>query len=803
MMNDHLAPDRSLTPTLSQRAMARTCCADFAVIGLAAGLMAASPTAADTTGAAMPLGESAPSSASYPAAPNRLTPDRIHRDLSWDYCGPRPPSLGPLPPSVAPSDDTLITLDADAADYDQERDLVTVRGRIEAQRGTQRVETEELIYDRSTGEMTATGRAFVQHPGLRILSERAELNLEQEQGTLWGTGYRLMGESNARGTAQRADILSSDLTRYRDITYSTCPPGRNDWSLRATELDIDQEAGRGIARHARLRVGRIPVLYSPYLSFPIDSRRKSGFLVPSIGSSSETGFDVTVPYYFNIAPALDATFLPRYMSERGLMLGGELRYLTPRQRGLLFGEILPRDQGEDDRRTRGALHVEQSGQFASRWSTALNLNQVSDSRYLEDFGNRLELTSIRNIERRGDLYYSGDGWGLLTRLQGFQTVDDGLPAASRPYDRLPQVRLDVTPWRFPTGLELGGEAEYVLFDHSAIVDGHRLAAAPYLRWPLRRSYGHLIPEVRFYGAGYSLSDQAPGASASPSYAIPSASLDGQLVFERGIAWLGRPALQTLEPRLFYLYTAYEDQQDQPIFDTTELSFSFFSLFRDNRFTGRDRIGDANRLTIGLTSRTLAERTGDELLRISLGQILYVDDPRVAISGEAEADDADASAIAGELSARLFADWSARASFQWDPDSQDDEDAWEKRVLQLRYEAGPERLINASYRFDLGDSPSTRYEDTDLSFRWPLGRQVDMVGRWLYSMQHDETMEAFAGVEYGRCCWRLSLVGRHFKNSPEGSGNTSVMLQLELAGLGSLGHRIDTFLERSIYGYHAE
>lgn len=727
--------------------------------------------------------------------------DPIHDGLSWAYCGPRPVRSGPPESMAVPPEDAILSLDADEAEYDQERDLVRLRGHIQAERGAQRVAARELVYDRAAEQITVTGDVSIQHPGVRIAADRATLSVTSEQGSLDQTRYRLTGKTNARGTAERAEIVSRDLTRYDEIAYSTCPPGRRDWSLFAKDLELDQARGLGTAHHVRLRVGQVPVLYTPYLRFPLDDRRQSGFLVPSVGTSSESGLDITIPYYFNIAPALDATLAPRYMGRHGLMLGGEARYLTRNQQGKLYGELLPRDRKRADDATRGVVRLEQRGQFGARWRTGLNLAQVSDDRYFEDFGNRIEVTSIRNVERRADLEYLGQGWSVLMRLQGFQTVDESLAAKSRPYQRLPQVRFRLRPRLLGPGVELGGEAEYVYFDHTDNVHGQRVAAAPYLSWPIRRIYGHLIPEVRLYSAHYRLSDQADGASASPSYAIPSLSLDGRLVFERSIDWLGSAALQTLEPRLYYLLTPYEDQEDIPVLDTTELDFSYSSLFRENRFTGRDRIGDANQLTIGLTTRTLAEQSGDELARLSIGQILYFDAANVRID---QASDKDRnSAVAGELALRLARGLKAQASFQWDPNPGSGQESWEKRVVQLGYREGDDRLVNASYRFNLGTTESTRYEDADVSFRWPTGRQVDLVGRWLYSLLYDETMEAFAGIEYGRCCWRLRLIGRHFKNSPDDAGNTSVMLQLELAGLGRFGHKIDELLEENVYGYHAD
>jgi len=296
-----------------------------------------------------------------------------------------------------------------------------------------------------------------------------------------------------------------------------------------------------------------------------------------------------------------------------------------------------------------------------------------------------------------------------------------------------------------------------------------------------------------------LKDQDPGKSDNPSYAIPSFNLDGKLIFERTVQWFDQEALQTLEPRIYYLYTPYKDQNDQPDFDSTELSFSFNSLFRPNRFTGRDRIGDANQLTLGLTSRTLSATSGREMLRGSIGQIIYFRDRKVQITGLPE--DQSSSAIAGELSARILNDWSGRASFEWDPNK--DTERSQKRALELHYETPDKRLLNLAYRFDLGTSEATKYEDTDLSFRLPVNRQLQVVGRWYYSLLFSETLEAFAGVEYGQCCWRMRLLGHHLKNKPDSAGSNSVMVQVELAGLGSLGTRIDNFLERGIYGYHAD
>ena len=724
---------------------------------------------------------------------------RLNLGLAWDYCGPRPATLGPAPIPAMPGDSEPVNIDADAAEYDQNAQLARLSGDVEIRRAGQTIEAGEATYNQVTGDAVTSDGTFLEHPGLRVAGSRAEFRLGTDQGSVWNAHYRLTGASNARGTADRVEILSRDTAHFDNIVYTTCPPTSKAWSLRAKTLDVDQKEGRGEARNATLRVLDVPVLYTPYFSFPIDDRRKSGLLIPTVGVSDTTGFDLTLPYYFNIAPNLDATLSPRIMTERGLMLGGEVRALTEAQHGTIEGQILPNDAKAEGNPTRWAIHADQSGRFGQRWSTAVNYNAVSDDQYLADFGNRLETTSVRNLEQRGDLTYGGDGWSLLSRVQHFQTVDETIAPIDRPYSRLPQLLLNVSPWHSAAGLEAGGDAEYDWFDHSTQVDGQRAAIAPWVSWPLRRPYGHLIPRAKLRATAYALEGQQEGLDAQPAYAIPTLSLDGKLIFERSTNWFGTHALQTLEPRAYYLLTPYQDQDDAPTFDTTELDFSFASLFRDNRYAGRDRVGDANQLTLGITSRTLDEGTGREMFSVSLGQILFFEDRRVQPTGVSP--DSRTSSVAGEFTARLLDNWSARASLQYDPSA--DTNPWERRVLQIHYQTPEARLLNLAYRYNLGNSTLDRYEDTDLAFRLPIGQRVELVGRWLYSLLYDQTMDSFAGIEFGQCCWRMRLLARNFKNSPDTNGTTSVMLQLELAGLGTFGQSVDKFLESGIYGYHTD
>jgi len=732
--------------------------------------------------------------------PSDIDEARVHEGLDWAYCGPRPARLDPVAPPVAPPAE--VTIDAGGVTYDRPRDLVQLRGDVRVTRGVQRILTEALDWERAQAAWRTQGATLLDYPGLRVVGRDAELHSADGAGRIAAAHYRFSGTLNARGFAGQAQVLDPRTLRLDEIDYTACPPGDQAWSLQARQLELRQDTGRGVARHARLRLFDVPVFYTPYLSFPLDDRRQSGFLWPSIGSSEENGLELSLPYYFNLAPNLDATLTTRYMSARGTLLSGEARYLTPVDRGTLHAEFIPRDERyEDGTQVRGALHAQENGRFG-RWGTLLDYSWVSDERYLEDFGGSLQLSSTRRLPQRAALTYFGNHGWLLARAETFQTLDPTVTPAQRPYGRLPQLLWQTRDFALGQRGRASLQVEYDYFNHNHIVHGQRLTAQPQLTWAVaRRPYGQLLAGVGWWLTHYALEDPAPHQPPSSGQAIPTFKLDGNLVFERTLSWQGQPALQTLEPRLFYLYTPYRDQDDLPVFDSSELNFGFSNLFRDNRFTGRDRVGDANQITLGVTTRLLGSRTGTEWLRASVGQIRYFAERRVRLDGPVA--DSDRSPLAGEVAARLAPGWRARWLGQWDPDA--DATDWPQRMLLLQYFA-PERRrsLNLAYRYEVGTALSNRYEDADLSWRWPaFNGRAELVGRWLYSLLHDHTMEAVAGLEFGTCCWRLRVLGRHFKNRPETPGSTAAMVQLELAGLGSIGNSIEKFLAREIPSYHID
>ncbi|PLX60493.1 MAG: LPS-assembly protein LptD [Sedimenticola selenatireducens] len=690
-------------------------------------------------------------------------------------------------------------IEADAADLYRREDRTEFFGNVQIEQGNDRLEADHATYLKGANTLDADGNVYLEQPGLRVTGSTMHYNLESKQGTATQTEFRLT-DPVARGTASTAELLNPDQSRYDDVRYTTCPPGDNGWQVEAKELEIDQSTGVGVAHNAKLRFKGVPFIYLPYVSFPIDDRRKSGFLPPTIGSSTNSGADIAIPYYFNIAPNMDATFTPRIMSKRGILLGGEFRYLTENNQGEIRAELLPSDseQGPGESDTRGAVNMLLNGTPAPRWSYDINLNYVSDNDYVDDLGNSLAATSAKHQERRGYIRYYGSGWSFLGRTQQYQTIDNTIAVSDRPYSRLPQLLLNLERPDQAMGLTYHLRTEYVHFGHSADskVKGERFDLQPGISLPMRRPWGFLTPKLSLRHTRYSLENQTAGLSDSPDRTLPTFSLDSGLYFDRAGNWFGNAITHTLEPRLFYLYIPEEDQSDLPDFDTADLDFSFANLFRENRFSGTDKVGDANQLTTALTTRGLSTTTGEELFRASIGQIFYFRDRDVQLLSSGAVTNEDSSSIVAEVSAKLTRNWRAQAGVQWNPHA--DVDATEKNAFGIHYLDDKQRILNLTYRFTDGT-----IEQTDLSARWPITHQLHAVGRWNYSLLHKKSMETFAGIEYESCCWVSRFVVRDYRSDANAEGNLALFLQLELKGLTSLGDKIDQFLERGILGYRTD
>lgn len=716
---------------------------------------------------------------------------------TWRLC---PAGADPLPPAPQPSRADYAPgtteISADAATL-VEHGVSTLTGAVEVTRDGQSLRADVLRYSDDEQWLEARDHATYWSNELFWSGARAHWDLATDIGTLQSGDFRLP-QLHGRGSAAEAirDTRGAK-TLLRDVAYTTCPIGEEAWRLDAAKLTLDHAAEWGVARDVVVHVGRVPVFYSPYLSFPLSDRRKSGFLWPIFGTSSTSGTELGIPYYWNIAPERDATLTPRYFDKRGAMLGAEYRYLMRTGEGRLNVEWLPNDDAHNDD-DRSFLSFSHRQRFLDdTLSTYLLYNRVSDREYFEDFGNEPGITSQRFLERLAEVTYVRPYWYAIGRVQSYQTVDRTLPGAARPYERLPQLLVFAQlPGGGDNRLNFRILGEGVYFDRPDSIVGTRVDLRPSISLPLRNPSAFLTPTLTLRYTQY-LVENAPGLEDDPNRVVPVASVDSGLFFDRDLQ-LGRGRyLQTLEPRLFYLYVPYRRQDELPVFDTGQYDFTFDQLFREDRFSGPDRVSDANQVALAVTSRLLDRAGGRERLRASIGQIYYFDTPDVTLPGSLPARDHESDLIA-EVTGRPLRDLRARASLLWDPNN----DGTSRATLGLRYQPAPDRVINADYRVrkDIRGLGNTDVEQTDFSLRWPVTRNLGVVARWVYSLRNGEHLDAFGGVEYEGCCWGIRAVARRFLGAANGEYENGFFVQFELKGLAGIGTGADTFLERNLPGY---
>jgi LPS-assembly protein len=660
-----------------------------------------------------------------------------------------------------------------------------LEGDVEVRTGERYLGADRVRYDPATGDVSAEGDVRFGDAGLEVSGTLASFDSELGGGRFSNTTFKLK-DANGRGTAQQIERVNRDVSVLEGVSYTSCPENRDDWLLRAPYIQIDRGQEVGVARKARLDFKGVPILYLPYMSFPLSDKRKSGFLLPDIGATQRSGTDLALPYYFNVRPNLDLTLKPRYLSRRGLQLGTELRYLEPRSNGKLDLEYLPKDhEFGDDRRLSTLEHVTQ---FSANTRLQASISSASDGSYFQDLGNSLSAASVTHLERRVDLDWHGGAWRVLGRVQNFQTLDAAIARADRPYERVPQL---VATAQWPDaafGLQPQLSTELVNFERSDGVHGQRLDLHPELSLPIGPAGLRFTPSVAVEHTRYNLNDAAPGTASALTRTAPIVSLDAHAVLERTVGQSQR--VQTLEPRARYTYIPLRTQATLPVFDTGEPDFNFVQLFRDNRFTGIDRLGDADQLAVGVTSRLLDGATGEEYLNATLGQIVYFDDRNVTLPGETQATQSLSDLLA-EVSLRVSSRWNADVGYQWDPDTGQSD----KSAVRFQYRTPGRGVLNLGYRFRRAE-----LEQSDVSFALPVGSRFDVVGRWNFALPESETLERFLGFEYQSCCWALRIVTRRYVSTRSGETESAIFAQLELKGLTSLGSPADSLLEHGILGY---
>ncbi|NOU43807.1 MAG: LPS assembly protein LptD [Methyloglobulus sp.] len=701
--------------------------------------------------------------------------------------------------------------------YDNE--IGHYEGNVDMKRADQRASANSANYDSVSETLDLHGNVFYSEDELSIATDTATLKLANEEARLRDTLF-ISPTMPLRGKANTVYRDSKSLSRYKDVAYTSCQPGNQDWVVHASDLKMNKETGKGAAKNAWVEFKGVPVFYSPYLSFPIDSRRNTGFLAPSYGNTTKGGFSLSAPFYWNIAPNLDATIRPRYYANRGILFAADFRYLTEMSKGQVSGEFMPNDSlySPTDPLTtqkRYLASIKNNTRFTQNISANLDLNVVSDKYYFSELGNALSFPTFSQIRSTADVFYIDSDWSLIGRVESYQTVDPTLTGRLKPYRRLPQINFN---WKhefdsLPVATALDSEYVYFQHDDSFLPDAHRFNVRPSVSFPIKTDSAYATPKVSLQHTQYLLDKPATFSSdTNISRTLPIASLDTGLFFEKDLKFAGGSYLHTLEPRLFYLYVPRVNQKDIPIFDTSLYDFSYNSLFRENRFNGTDRIQDANQITAAITSKVIDSASGLERLKFNIGQIFYfqnreVTAPVIRVGKyflENTVQTNTLSPLVAELGGQFNEHFAVDTAIQWDPDSND--------ILRgnamLHFVNNPGELLNAGFTYrksnlirdaldaELAKSDAQILSDLDIprsslqsyrnnsrivrgqdivqsefSFRWPVYDDWYAIGRWQYSFLYNKTQDAFLGLEKENCCWRFKIIGRHFTTSTLLSGSS--------------------------------
>lgn len=714
-------------------------------------------------------------------------------------------------------------------------------------------------------EMTAasevaeiTGPLVIREEGLVMTGAAATSDLVTGEGVIDSATF-LLHESGFRGSADRiVRNANADLVLTNSI-FTRCEPDSRAWSLRGSTVDLREKSGFGTARHVTLRVRDVPVAYFPWIRFPLTDARQSGFLTPSAGYDSTNGTELIVPYYFNLAPEYDATYELKSLWKRGLVHDGQVRFLAGQSANTInlgflagddiFGGEIVQNQatGETvtlpptEKQDRWYINARHQGNWSRRVTSTINYSAVSDGQYLQDIGGDFGSSSLDRftnsidqslssrrapaLERKGQLKYRGDAWNTSLTVLGFQNLELD---QSKQYELLPRLASDFSRRYGPAQLRAG--LELTSFDKNteglsgpgAIV-GERSVVDMSLSLRKSTSWGYIEPAIGVIHRNYNLDDTPVNARTHPEVTTPRLSLDTGLIFDRFFSAAGVEMQQTLEPRLFFLYVEEDFQDDLPQFDASPLTPGFSQLFRTNRFSGYDRIGDARQVSLAVTSRLLKRRTGTDVLNASLGQIFYLKD-REVVFRRSPADDPEAgeSPLFARAGLTFPGGLGLTGSYEWEPRF----NRSNRGTISLRYADDARKIFNLNYTFT---SPAVQplnnfssAEESDVSLIWPIKGPWSAIGRWNFSWDRHQTIESFAGFEYDDCCWRARIVVRRFLKEPEDitviiedpttitgfrsetvtdfPADTGIFFEFELKGLSTLGGRLNTLLEEAIPGY---
>lgn len=732
-------------------------------------------------------------------------------NIDWRYCGPSQFKIvkNPVTPLLEFSGE--ITIEADNITA-TDRETLDLFGAVKFKNAAGTVDAEEARYQVSLQKLTTKKGIRFETDYLITIGDNADLDLAQRKGTIDNTQFWLP-RSHMRGTAERLTMVDKKTTRLDKAFFTSCLEGVNDWELRSSELTLNKEKNEGVAKHARLWFKNVPIFYFPYVSFSLEGR-KTGLLTPAIGNSNKNGRHITLPYYINIAPNLDATVTPVFYQKRGVLLRTEHRFLFPTTSGILNFDYLNDDKIDGDNRSNKRFY----GDFKIRsfpakgWRTSLDFRTVSDDSYLSDFGDSYLQANESYLERKVDLAYLGEQWEFIAAMQGYQTTGSEIKPFELPYQQLPKLNINFREKIAGPGIHYKLDMGLVSYEREAGVIGRRIDIAPRISRPFEKSGGYIKPALTLRYTKYSLdrvgktynldTDTFEDIDAQPDRSIPQWSLDSGLFLEKDVQIGGERHITTLEPRIYYLYVPFRDQQDMIVeqvgqdlykettFDAGQPQLTYSQLFRENRFNGIDKIGDANQITLALSSKLITNK-GLERLRVSVGQIRYLQDRRVSLPsgdtfgptkvGSGPTLDTDVqSDLVVELSSRWNRRIDAQAVYVWGAA----DSLTQSSHYRFRYRHDKNTMFNINYRYETGVE-----EQADTTILGKIHAQWKGLAHFRYSLRNNQRLETFIGVEYESCCWAFRFLQREYLTEDGITRNNSTWLQLELKGLTKVGNKL--------------
>lgn len=763
------------------------------------------------------------------------------------------------------------------------------KGRVTVTRyGQQVIANKAFLYrDPTTGEkhsIQLIDNVTLREPGSLVIAKEGTYNIKTKAEYLKDILYRTaiysspsnkpslptnealqeerkVTQLSAWGQASQFSQEQPKIYQFCQASFSTCPPTAIAWQVKASNLVLNKNTGRGVARNARVLVGGVPVFYAPYLNFPLDRRRQTGFLPPTVGSLSLYGPYIATPFYWNIAPNYDSTFTPTFMKKGGILFSDLFRYLTPASEGNLRAAIFPHDRAFTEFRssmvdefgsspspvtqsnlntlkkestTRKSFSWNDKTFFNEHWSSNVDYSWVSDDYYLRDLPNNINQITQNQILQQGELNYKGINWDFTGRLQGYQTLHpvDQQVVFKNQYTRLPQLILAGDYPNTPGGFDYFINNEVTHFDirtnpgdPTKLPIGNRLNTQPGISRPYNLPYLFMLPRIQLALTRYEIGDVSNTNPKNPSRVLPIFDFKTKLFFDREISFCNCQLKQTLEPEIYYVYVPYRNQNDLPVFDTTRNTLTYDQLFIYNRFSGIDRIGDANQVSIGLTTRFIECQSAVEKIRAGIGEIFYFQPRRVTLCSPGDPfctpvnpndinNREDRSPLSGILEYHLNQDWNATANAIWNVQNSH----LDNQSIALHYQpvGNTQKILNLGYNFvrdgdklpnDSSNGSANNLSQTDFSFSWPILRDWSTVGRWTQNWNHHHFQNLLYGLQYDSCCWAVRVIaGRVFSKLSSDNTfeyNTQFYIQLALKGLGNIGNADPAqVLGTSVTGYQS-